>query len=207
MPRVHEPLVFALKAIRVADTAPLELVEPLTTAQRPTCSAAWVVATVVVYFVADVTWTEPVEVVGAVDALDDEPGSRPTVIVTVIVEPDTEVTLPAIADPKAVRVPRPGAPEGRAPVGNPLGRAPRPPVGGPPPAPPAGPPQLPLVADAIRTAVAVMLLTGDALVEPLAAVATTQLPTCTAARVVAFSVVNAVFAEYVTAVCSVLLWT
>jgi hypothetical protein len=197
---MHEPPVFGLSAMRLAATDPLESVEPLTTAHSPTLSALAVVDTVVVYFVSDVTWTVAVVAVllpGRVSA-------------TVIVSPEIAVTLPAATAPGPPLPARRnwlGAPEGTAaPPGSCVGRAPagkdllpsaiRPPV------------QLPCCAAETCTSVAVMSRADDDLAVPLAAaVATTQLPTLIAASEVARSAVNRVFAEYVTAVCSVLLCT
>jgi hypothetical protein len=190
--------VFVLSATWRAVTVPLLAVEPCTTAQSPTFTAELVTAAVVVYFVAAVTRTVPLE--------------------TVIVEPPTAVTLPATTAP--ARAPL-GNPLGRAPDGKPLRRAPDGnPLGRAPLGKPLGrvrpiPAQLPEVDGWIRTSVAVMSRAaaddgdGAAADEPdaVAAVAMMQDPTCTAARVVDFCWLKVVLADQVTAVCSVLLCT
>ena len=182
---VHDPFTLPLSSMAVAATAPRESVLPCTTAHSPTFAAALVVALVAVYFVAAVTEITALPVVGDASALRRS-------VVTLIVHPDTAVTLPA-TPPKP-----PGAP--RNPEGAPLGLR----VGmfdGGAPVRSAReipfPRQLPLRAGVMRMFVAV---TAVELPELDADVANTQLPTLTAASVAALVIVNRVAVAYVTAV-------
>jgi hypothetical protein len=176
--------------MRVAVTSPLLSVLPCATAHWPTFADAPVPGTVVVYFVADVV----VMVRGVVVELEADE-LRETAAMT-IVDPVNDVTFPDAKPPKPPKPPArlplvplgaldgrvypDGAPDGRTPA-----RVPRPPA----------PVHEPFVAVLMRTVAAVSGadVEADVLEVPLevvADVATTQLPTVTAERVVDFVTVN-----------------
>ena len=204
---VHEPPVLALSAIEVARTEPLVLVEPWTTAQLPILAAASVVLTVLVYFVAEVTVIVRVLEVPDVDV--EEPDRDGTVELSLIVDPETFVTLPNAIPPKVPEPdappdrpgPPPAAPDGRVPDGIPDGALPdgKLPEGMRPDCPPPAPPtmvQLPLFAAVMRIVVALIADVDDVDdaddADDDAEVAVMQEPTVTADSFEDFSVVNVV---------------